>query len=687
MSRVKSIVSIIALCLFATLCFTAAAAEKNSTSDVNIVAPDTIKSGSVTLPWAEVKPWLKDIFAPADPTKPPTPYLLEAAVYDGILSENHIRLEVSCTFTVLKSDEWVSIPIASNKAIVIDVKTNGNPTGLFERDGLLWVTTNEPGRGTLTFTLEADIRGSGKSTGSAHFDIAPFPQNTLSLTIPSADYIFKVQNSAIVDIKKEGDEAKLSTAFGLTRSLDISWERKVTVAEGAKIPTRLSTRTFSLFSVGEGVVFISDRINYTVLHNEILTLKVEVPLNATISSVEGSGVKGWTTQEPHDRNSENSILEISFANGVKGEGFVIITRELPLKPDVTTLNLPFIQPLASERNTGWAGLTTVANVECTLKDSFKLTQVDVEEAPRELSALAPDPLVLAFKYTEGPIKLDLQIRRFETLPVLSTIIDYAAYTILFTEDGKLLTRAVFQTRNNRNQYLQVDLPEGATVWSSFVANEPVKPARDTTGTLLLLLKKSFTVEDQTHAFPVEIVYLQEIEKFKPRGRLNLNLAKPDVPVSRVLATLYASDEFKLKSFKGTLKKLKKVDEAYEYYPPVAERRFEEVATPASSAPAVPQKPQRGVVSEGDVWRVKNGDSGHAASPFSAGVPRQSQASKAPAYDALYFNYGIGAQMKTSRGLLPIPIEIPQVGKPYHFGKILTTNEPFNISFSYHKKWF
>ena len=56
-------------------------------------------------------------------------------------------------------------------------------------------------------------------------------------------------------------------------------------------------------------------------------------------------------------------------------------------------------------------------------------------------------------------------------------------------------------------------------------------------------------------------------------------------------------------------------------------------------------------------------------------------------DTNALSYGVPSQMKVSRGLLPIPIDIPEIGKPYYFGKILATDEPFEIRFNYRKSWF
>ncbi|GAB4318401.1 MAG: hypothetical protein Kow0059_11860 [Candidatus Sumerlaeia bacterium] len=652
-----------------------------------------LESGSITLPWAEAEPVLKQLFVPDEPNRPPAPYLLESAAWTGELKDTHVELTAECILMVLDPDGWVKAPVASAQAIIKDVQLDGHPVGLFEEGGFLHVVTNEPGRHTLTLTLQAAVSGSGKSSGSARFPLAPFPRNSLTLRLPTPDYEFTIPQSAAVEVSKtDGGGGLVSAVFGRSPTLDLRWERRVTVAEGAKLPTKISARVFSLFSVGEGLVSVRDRVGYSILHNPVATFKVQVPVRTTVTSVEGSGVKGWKMEPPaadKDKKAELGVLEITFAKDVMGEGEFFINREMPLKEDMAELIAPMIQPMGVERYTGWVGVSAAANVECKVAEAQKLTQTDVEEAPALLSQMSSDPLVLTFKWTDGPIALRLALRRFQTLPVLATIVDHADYTILFTEDGKLLTRAVFQTRNNRNQYLQVTLPEKATVWSSFVAGQPVKPAMDDKGRLLLVLKKSFTLHEQTQAFPVEIVYLQELEKFQTRARLTISLARPDVPVSRAFATLLAPRDFKLRGFSGTLKPLDGPEPEYLPGPVVAQ-------TPAVTEEAGRRTAGLGIARMAPAASPKESAEpeqqialGKPGTPFFGTQPQE----KANAFD-LYTAPTMPAdekgtwiqQMRVSRGLLPIPIDIPSVGRPYYFGKILTTDEAFEITFTYRTKW-
>ena len=47
-----------------------------------------------------------------------------------------------------------------------------------------------------------------------------------------------------------------------------------------------------------------------------------------------------------------------------------------------------------------------------------------------------------------------------------------AYKTLFTRDGLAVTRAQFDVRNSRRQFLRLSLPDESRIWSVFVNGGP-----------------------------------------------------------------------------------------------------------------------------------------------------------------------------------------------------------------------
>ncbi len=60
-------------------------------------------------------------------------------------------------------------------------------------------------------------------------------------------------------------------------------------------------------------------------------------------------------------------------------------------------------------------------------------------------------------------------------------IGLAETTLVLDGNGTYRAAAVYRIDNSTEQFLEVDLPEGAALWTTMVAGEPVKPTRDPTG--------------------------------------------------------------------------------------------------------------------------------------------------------------------------------------------------------------
>lgn len=111
-----------------------------------------------------------------------------------------------------------------------------------------------------------------------------------------------------------------------------------------------------------------------------------------------------------------------------------------------------------------------------------------------------------------------------------------------------MTTARFTVRNNRKQFLRVQLPEGAQVWSATVAGRPEKPAisvapsdeRDETERPEILIK----VINSIDGFPVELVYATPLPKMGGLGRVRAHLPQPDMIVTATRWDVFLPESFR-----------------------------------------------------------------------------------------------------------------------------------------------
>jgi hypothetical protein len=143
----------------------------------------------------------------------------------------------------------------------------------------------------------------------------------------------------------------------------------------------------------------------------------------------------------------------------------------------------------------------------------------------------------------------LTVARYTPQAVLVANVEEARYDALAAEEGKTLVRARYGVRNNQRAFLDVKLPQGATLWSASVAGRPVRPGVSPTNSLLLPLQKGRAGEDPP-VFVVELTYLQRLAAWSDDGRATLPLPAIDLPISRTGLVLHYSPRFNIKPEPG-----------------------------------------------------------------------------------------------------------------------------------------
>jgi putative transposon-encoded protein len=119
---------------------------------------------------------------------------------------------------------------------------------------------------------------------------------------------------------------------------------------------------------------------------------------------------------------------------------------------------------------------------------------------------------------------------------------------MFTADGRRLTSVEYEVRNNRRQYLRLDLPEGAELWSTVVAGRAVQPARAGDGRIMVPLIRSQSAGGSLASFGVEVVYVETGTPPDASGRTTFEAQLPgvDVPTTYVGWTVYVPWEARVK---------------------------------------------------------------------------------------------------------------------------------------------
>jgi hypothetical protein len=141
------------------------------------------------------------------------------------------------------------------------------------------------------------------------------------------------------------------------------------------------------------------------------------------------------------------------------------------------------------------------------------------------------------------------VARYTPQAVLAANVDEAEYNALITADGKMLVQSRFAVRNNQRNFLKLNLPPTAVLWSAMVAGRPIRPGRGADGSLLLPLEKTRTGEEAP-AFVVEISYLDRAPAWADKGRARLSLVSVDLPISKSRLLVHHPPLFRLSAAPG-----------------------------------------------------------------------------------------------------------------------------------------
>jgi hypothetical protein len=270
---------------------------------------------------------------------------------------------------------------------------------------------------------------------------------------------------------------------------------------------------------------------------------VQLPPQFNVNQVNGAMVADWDVS--------NRELKVSFIEPVASTARFTVTGELH-RPRAGQLDVPLIRLPSAERETGGVAIEVLGAGEIKERKATGLEEAEAGELG-QLIASRPSPSLIAFRMLpaegQAPRTLSLNVARYTPQAVLAANVDEAEYNALIAADGKMLVQSRFAVRNNQRNFLKLNLPPTAVLWSAMVAGRPIRPGRGADGSLLLPLEKSRSGEEAP-AFVVEISYLDRAPSWADKGRTRLSLVSVDLPISKSRLLVHHPPLFRLSAVPG-----------------------------------------------------------------------------------------------------------------------------------------
>ena len=505
------------------------------------------KEATVDLPWSEFKALLEWSMKQKEKpeAQPPTDFIVTSANYTGTLSDEKGDFELKMKIDVLQAKGWKRIPaLPSSVAITKTTLPKGVYLNATENAYELLVSE----AGSIDVTIDFAV-ATTKEAGMHRLDFQRMlgTSSVVDLKVDGTDVDVKLANAQALTSVKEGAQTHVVAALPGNSPVSVSWQRAIPKAPPAAAKLYAETRT--LVGVADGVLLCSETVEYNVLHSGVREFKLKVPKGASVMTVGGRDVEDW-------RVSDAGELTVVLHNEVTGGYSLQVSYEQPASGSV---EVPVIRATGVERERGYVGVAAIANVEIASGVVTGATEIEVRRLPPQLVGMTDQPILLGYRYIVDAFSIPLTIKKHGEVEVLVTIVDGASFTAMQLSDGRRITRAIYQVRNNRNQFLRLQMPEGAELWSVSVSGRPASPAKDEKHNVLIPLVRSRAGTSDLASFPVELVFIETPAKAPAaNGTLHVELPTLAVPAMQVMYTYYLPAEgiyppSVVKSlFKGTL---------------------------------------------------------------------------------------------------------------------------------------
>ncbi len=626
-----------------------------------------LKDEKVILTRDQFKQLLKQMKPPKeDGIQPPADFLLTRAVYRGRISGDAAQFHAAYAVEIFERqrNQFIHIPFFPVNIALKNASFDGNPALIVLAGNRHTLTTRETGRHAidLDFSLKA---AAEQGPGAVNFPIPLTAVTVLEFDIPFKNIDVEITNAQEVEVSERGNMTHVYALLSPSNTIHLRWRKRPQEIE--KGPAKVYAETLNLLSIEDAGLRVSSDISLSILHNTISALNILVPSGYNVLDVRGSGIQDWREVTQNGA----SYLEILFEYPKKGNFTLSLTAEKIFPDDTIAVDFSGFAVPDAVREKGFLGVELKSASGVTLADLEGLDKLDVSELPPSLINRSRKPLLLGFKYLRHPYSMVLDIKKHTELPVIGTVIDSASGVSLVTEDGKLVHRIVYLVRNTSKQFLELELPEAAQIWTVFVGGEPAKP-RLSGSKILIPLNRSASGAAGLEAFDVELIYFQRSDRFGWSGRGESMFPVPDIIISQMLWSVYLPEGHKFIHFGGSVEKEK-----------TAQGLRLLLGSRGNVHPTFPPQPQTPEEAKGEMDRYRR-EAGKVKEQFSANLALTEEQLIEQIENEARFSQRVqdiqSGQAPSGAGILPIRIQIPATGQLFRFAKTIVSEEPLTLSY-------
>lgn len=240
---------------------------------------------------------------------------------------------------------------------------------------------------------------------------------------------------------------------------------------------------FHLTSLGEGALYGSVSITFRVEGAPVRKFVLKIPADYQNIEFTGRDVRSW------ERDGE--LVTVYLQEKVLGDYTLLLTYDQPFAYEGAELLAGGVETVSAASEMGYLALAGPSSLAFDAEKQRDAAVIPIapEELPPEYALLVNDPVLKAFKCVGTPHITRLIVRRIGTQAMLDHVADHIALATRVSKEGEAVTEATYFIKNTSHQFLGINLPKKATLWSAKVDGVTVRVLDDGKGAMLIPIKR------------------------------------------------------------------------------------------------------------------------------------------------------------------------------------------------------
>jgi hypothetical protein len=353
----------------------------------------------VMVPYKEFLELWKLKYGPKTPAgKPPVPFVVESATYEGRVQEGVAAFQATLEIEVLEAG-WQRVPLAFSKVAFEEVTVDGQAGVLAPAGQGYELLLRGEGRHRVEARFVAGV-ARGKELATCAFDLPAVPLHKLSFRVPGKATEIRLEPARAMTTTTEGDETVLLAFLGPQPSVQLTW--RFQPEEVAKEPPLIFATHLVAITVEERALNGAALFDLQVLRTPASSFRVRIPAGVQVVEVGGPNLKTWTFAD-----DARTVLEVTLHEPASGAYPLRVAFEAPFEVP-GPLPLPVLKLENAARERGFLrvrGAEGVGLRPAALENAF---QVDVTALP---DALKGNERALAFRFPALPYAVSLTTER------------------------------------------------------------------------------------------------------------------------------------------------------------------------------------------------------------------------------------------------------------------------------------